>query len=156
MIDQDAQHRCIQTTGPTWATPSRSIREVLQELYEEHPGLQVAMLLTTTGYGEDLIKNAFHADYGLVETVAHFTAAKALPARRGLHHRHRRPGHEVLQDRATALSSNIFLNEACSSGCGSFLQTFAQALGYDVEGIRRSWACLPTSPWTWAAAAPCS
>ena len=39
----------------------------------------------------------------------------------------------MLQDRGTGPSANIFLNEACSSGCGSFLQTFAQALGYDVK-----------------------
>lgn len=39
----------------------------------------------------------------------------------------------MLQDRGRAPFSNIFLNEACSSGCGSFLQTFAQALGYDVK-----------------------
>ena len=51
--------------------------------------------------------------------------------------------------------SNIFLNEACSSGCGSFLQTFAQALGYDVKELQ-ALACLQTARWIWAAAAPCS
>ena len=51
-----------------------------------------------TGYGEDLILNAFRCDLGLVETVAHLTRRPALQPRRGLHHRHRRPGHEVLQD----------------------------------------------------------
>ena len=48
---------------------------MLQQLYDEHPALHVASV-TTTGYGEDLAKNAFHADYGVVETVAHFTAAR--------------------------------------------------------------------------------
>ena len=107
------------------------IRQVLQELYDEHPALHVASV-TTTGYGEDLAKNAFHADYGVVETVAHFTAA-----------RHFLPNVDFIIDIGgqdmkcfkieDGAISNIFLNEACSSGCGSFLQTFAQALGYDVK-----------------------
>ncbi|MGN0984720.1 MAG: acyl-CoA dehydratase activase-related protein, partial [Gemmiger sp.] len=93
--------------------------------------LQIASV-TTTGYGEELVKNAFHADRGLVETVAHFTAA-----------RHFMPEVDFIIDIGgqdmkcfkieDGAISNIFLNEACSSGCGSFLQTFAQALGYDVK-----------------------
>ena len=88
--------------------------------------------VTTTGYGEDLVKNAFRCDYGLVETVAHFTAAKYFM-----------PDVDFIIDIGgqdikcfkieDGAISNIFLNEACSSGCGSFLQTFAQALGYDVK-----------------------
>ena len=120
-----------RTTSPTWATPCPLIRETLLKLYQEHPGLQVASV-TTTGYGEELVKNAFHCDYGLVETVAHFTAAK-----------HFLPDVDFIIDIGgqdmkcfkieDGAISNIFLNEACSSGCGSFLQTFAQALGYDVK-----------------------
>ena len=88
--------------------------------------------MTTTGYGEELVKNAFRCDYGLVETVAHFTAAKYFM-----------PDVDFIIDIGgqdmkcfkieDGAISNIFLNEACSSGCGSFLQTFAQALGYDVK-----------------------
>ena len=51
--------------------------------------------------------------------------------------------------------SNIFLNEACSSGCGSFLQTFAGALGYGVPEFAKL-ALFADKPWTWAAAARCS
>ena len=95
------------------------------------PGLKVASV-TTTGYGEELVKNAFRCDFGLVETVAHFTAAKYFM-----------PDVDFIIDIGgqdmkcfkieDGAISNIFLNEACSSGCGSFLQTFAQALGYDVK-----------------------
>ena len=60
---------------PNSANPPPLIREQLLKIYKEHPGLQVASV-TTTGYGEELEKNAFRCDYGLVETVAHFTAAK--------------------------------------------------------------------------------
>ena len=130
VIDQEA--RILFTDyRPNLGNPVPLIRQVLQQLYDEHPALHVASV-TTTGYGEDLAKNAFHADYGVVETVAHFTAA-----------RHFLPNVDFIIDIGgqdmkcfkieDGAISNIFLNEACSSGCGSFLQTFAQALGYDVK-----------------------
>ena len=82
-----------------------------------------------TGYGEELIKNAFNIDYGVVETVAHFSAA-----------RHFNPNVDYIIDiggqdmkcfkiRNNTIDS-IILNEACSSGCGSFVQSFAEAMGY--------------------------
>ncbi len=130
VIDQDARI-LFSDYRPNLGNPVPLIRQVLQELYDEHPALHVASV-TTTGYGEDLAKNAFHADYGVVETVAHFTAA-----------RHFLPNVDFIIDIGgqdmkcfkieDGAISNIFLNEACSSGCGSFLQTFAQALGYDVK-----------------------
>ena len=116
---------------PNLGNPLPLIREQLLKIDQEHPGLQVASV-TTTGYGEELVKNAFRCDYGLVETVAHFTAAKYFM-----------PDVDFIIDIGgqdmkcfkieDGAISNIFLNEACSSGCGSFLQTFAQALGYDVK-----------------------
>ena len=118
---------------PNDGNPVTLVKEKLAELYRDHPGLVVASV-TTTGYGEELIKNAFHCDAGVVETVAHFTAAK-----------HFMPDVDFIIDIGgqdmkcfrieDGAISNIFLNEACSSGCGSFLQTFARALGYDVESF---------------------
>ena len=81
-----------------------------------------------TGYGEDLIRSAFRIDEGLVETIAHYTAA-----------RHFRPDVDFILDiggqdikcfkiRGGAIDS-IMLNEACSSGCGSFIETFARSMG---------------------------
>ena len=130
VIDQEA--RLLFTDyRPNLGNPVPLIREVLQKLYDEHPNLRVASV-TTTGYGEDLAKNAFHTDYGVVETVAHFTAAK-----------HFLPDVDFIIDIGgqdmkcfkieQGAISDIFLNEACSSGCGSFLQTFAQALGQDIK-----------------------
>ena len=120
---------------PNLGNPVPLIRTVLQTLYDQHPALRVASV-TTTGYGEDLAKNAFHADYGVVETVAHFTAA-----------RHFMPEVDFIIDIGgqdmkcfkieEGAISNIFLNEACSSGCGSFLQTFAEALGRDVKDFAK-------------------
>jgi len=86
----------------------------------------------STGYGEDLMKRAFHLDFGLVETLAHFRAT-----------RHFSPSVDFILDiggqdikcmkiKEDAIDS-IMLNEACSSGCGSFLETFARSLGYTAE-----------------------
>lgn len=111
--------------------PVSLIRDFLVDFYNEYPNAVVASS-AVTGYGEDIIKNAFGIDIGLVETVAHFTAAKKF-----------KPDVDFIIDiggqdikcfkiRNNAID-NIFLNEACSSGCGSFLQTFAAAWGYDID-----------------------
>ena len=116
---------------PNLGNPLPLIRDVLLKLYQNHPNLEVASV-TSTGYGEELVRHAFRGDFGVVETVAHFTAA-----------RHFLPDVDFIIDIGgqdmkcfkieDGAISDIFLNEACSSGCGSFLQTFAQALGYDVK-----------------------
>lgn len=91
---------------------------------------------TVTGYGEELIKNAFHIDAGIVETIAHYTAAKYF-----------RPDVDFILDiggqdikcfkiKNGAIDS-IMLNEACSSGCGSFIETFATSMGYGVSEFAR-------------------
>lgn len=84
-----------------------------------------------TGYGEDLIRTGLSVDHGIVETVAHFKAAAYFC-----------PDVDFIIDiggqdikcfkiKNKSIDS-IMLNEACSSGCGSFIQTFAMALGYDI------------------------
>ena len=89
-----------------------------------------------TGYGEDLIKNAFGCDLGLVETMAHYNAAA-----------HFQPDVDFIIDiggqdmkcfkiRNGAVDS-IMLNEACSSGCGSFIETFAKALGSNIADFSK-------------------
>ncbi len=116
---------------PNSGNPVPIIKSFLEELYTISPNINIASS-AVTGYGEELIKNAFCADFGIVETVAHFTAAKNFM-----------PDVEFVIDIGgqdikcfkvhNGAIDNIFLNEACSSGCGSFLQTFANALGYSIE-----------------------
>ncbi len=111
--------------------PVPLIKKYLGELYRDFPDIHIKSA-AVTGYGEDIIKNAFHIDIGLVETVAHYTAAK-----------HFKPDVDFILDIGgqdikcfkihNGAVDSIFLNEACSSGCGSFLQTFASAMGYKVE-----------------------
>ena len=90
----------------------------------------------STGYGEQLLKTAFRLDYGIVETMAHFTAAKAMLPEVSF----------ILdiggQDMKAIFVENgsirrIEINEACSSGCGSFIMTFAKQLGYEVSDFAR-------------------
>ncbi|MBQ2990461.1 MAG: 2-hydroxyacyl-CoA dehydratase [Clostridia bacterium] len=110
--------------------PVPHVRSFLMDLRREHPQWNLRAG-AVTGYGEELIRNAFGVDFGLVETVAHFTAARAFM-----------PDVDFIIDIGgqdikcfkihNGVIDNIFLNEACSSGCGSFLQTFANALGYDI------------------------
>ncbi len=111
--------------------PVEIVRDYLEKLYRDYPEIKIRQS-AVTGYGEDIIRSAFHIDHGIVETMAHFTAAKKF-----------KPDVDFILDiggqdikcfkiRGGAID-NIFLNEACSSGCGSFLQTFAAALGYSIE-----------------------
>lgn len=89
-----------------------------------------------TGYGEDLLKAGLSIDYGIVETVAHFKAASYFC-----------PDVDFIIDIGgqdikcfkikNHAIDNIMLNEACSSGCGSFIQTFAEAIGMDIDAFSR-------------------
>ncbi|MBQ3483183.1 MAG: 2-hydroxyacyl-CoA dehydratase, partial [Clostridia bacterium] len=112
--------------------PVGIVREQLCEIYRLMGERIRIRGSAVTGYGEELIRNAFHLDHGLVETMAHFTAA-----------RHFAPSVDFILDiggqdikcfqiKNGAIDS-IMLNEACSSGCGSFIETFARSLGYEAE-----------------------
>lgn len=91
---------------------------------------------SVTGYGEDLIKRAFHIDEGVVETIAHYTAAKHF--QKDVDFILDIGGQDIkcFRIRNGAIDS-IMLNEACSSGCGSFIETFAKSMGYDVASFAR-------------------
>lgn len=134
VIDDD-NHLLFTDYRSNDGQPLPLVKQTLLKLYNKHPDMKIASV-TTTGYGEELMKNALHCDYGLVETVAHFTAAKFF--RNDVDFIIDIGGQDMkcfkIEDGAI---SDIFLNEACSSGCGSFLQTFAQALGYSVEDFAK-------------------
>ena len=118
--------------APNKGNPVAVVKTQLEKVYEIC-GEDIKITgSAVTGYGEDLIRSAFGVDEGLVETVAHYFAAS-----------HFKPEVDFILDiggqdikcfkiRNGAVDS-IMLNEACSSGCGSFIETFAYALGYKVE-----------------------
>ena len=85
-----------------------------------------------TGYGEDMIKSALHLDFGIVETVAHFKAGYYFDPKVDFIIDIGGQDIKCFKIKNGAIDS-IMLNEACSSGCGSFIQTFARALDMSVE-----------------------
>ena len=89
-----------------------------------------------TGYGEELIKNAFRCDLGLVETVAHFAAAQYFDPKVDYIIDIGGQDMKCFKIRNDAVDS-IMLNEACSSGCGSFIETFAKAMGYNIADFAK-------------------
>lgn len=89
-----------------------------------------------TGYGEELIQKAFHLNGGLVETMAHFRAAKFFNPNVNFILDIGGQDMKCLTVKNNAIDS-IVLNEACSSGCGSFIETFAKALGYPIADFAR-------------------
>ncbi len=119
-----------------YGNPVKVVREQLLKLYEACGDRVKIRYAISTGYGEELIQHAFHLDDGIVETIAHFKAAQ-----------HFDPKVEFILDiggqdikcfkiKNDAIDS-IMLNEACSSGCGSFIETFAKSMGYTAEEFAR-------------------
>lgn len=118
--------------GNNQGQPLETTMAVLKDLYKQLPVDVFIGKAAVTGYGEHLIKNALKVDIGEVETMAHYKAAN-----------HFQPGVDFILDiggqdmKAMTIKdgvlSSIQLNEACSSGCGSFIETFAKSLNYDVK-----------------------
>lgn len=113
--------------------PVPIVKSVIERLYTQHPDAIVASS-AVTGYGEQIIQQAFQIDHALVETIAHFTAAQYFM--NDVDFVIDIGGQDIKCFKIhNKTVDNIFLNEACSSGCGSFLQTFASALGYSMESF---------------------
>lgn len=112
--------------------PLDIVLERLREIYSLAEGRVRIAGAAVTGYGEDMMKAALKADFGIVETVAHFKAALYFD-----------PKVDFIIDIGgqdikcfkikNGVIDSIMLNEACSSGCGSFIQTFAKAMGMEIE-----------------------
>ncbi|MBO0481621.1 2-hydroxyacyl-CoA dehydratase [Candidatus Enterococcus courvalinii] len=123
--------------GNNEGQPLETTMKVLKELYSQLPEDVFIGKAAATGYGELLIKNALKVDIGEVETMAHYKAANFF-----------QPGVDFILDiggqdmKAMTIKdgvlSSIQLNEACSSGCGSFIETFAQSLNYDVRDFAKA------------------
>ena len=118
--------------GSNKGNPIEVVKKELKHIYNICGEKIRIMGSAVTGYGEELIKKAFSIDFGIVETVAHYIAAS-----------HFNPKVDFILDIGgqdikcfkikDGIVANIMLNEACSSGCGSFIESFANQMGYDVE-----------------------
>ncbi len=117
--------------------PLKLIIKILKEIYHLLPNGAYIQKAGVTGYGEALIKAALKVDYGEVETIAHYRAARSFV-----------PDVNFILDiggqdmKAITIDEGVIqditLNEACSSGCGSFLETFAHSLGYEIDDFSKS------------------
>jgi len=116
--------------GSNEGNPLKSSMRILEEIYNKLPEALEIGAATVTGYGEGLIKTALQADFGEIETMAHYKAAE-----------HFLPGVQFILDIGgqdmkclrvkRGVIGSIMLNEACSSGCGSFIETFAKSLNLE-------------------------
>ncbi len=116
--------------------PIDTAKFALSDLQSRLPGEATIARACSTGYGEALLKTAFSLDDGEVETMSHCTAAKFFV-----------PDVDCVLDiggqdmkcikLCNGAVDSIMLNEACSSGCGSFIENFANSLGFTAEEFAR-------------------
>lgn len=118
--------------GSPLATSIKAIKDIYEKLPE---GVNIVRSCST-GYGEALIKSALMLDEGEVETVSHYYAASFFD-----------PSVDCILDIGgqdmkcikikDGTVDGVQLNEACSSGCGSFIETFAKSLNYSVQDFAK-------------------
>ena len=117
-------------------SPLKTSLRAIKDIYSMMPPKAKIVRACSTGYGEALLKSALLLDEGEVETVAHYTAAAFFD-----------PEVDCILDiggqdmKCIKIKNNtvdkVQLNEACSSGCGSFIETFAKSLNYDVADFAK-------------------
>ena len=112
--------------------PLEVVIDIMNEIYSILPPNSKIVSSTVTGYGEGLIKKALKIDYGEIETMAHFKAAKFFNKNVDFILDIGGQDMKCLKIKNGVIDS-IVLNEACSSGCGSFLETFATSLSMDIK-----------------------
>ncbi len=117
--------------GSNEGNPLKSVIQMLKSLYVDLPQKAKLRYSGVTGYGEKLIQTALNVDLNEIETIAHYTAAKTFEPKvtsivdiGGQDMKYIR-----MKD---GCIDNILLNEACSSGCGSFIETFAKSLNLEI------------------------
>ena len=118
--------------GSNGGNPLKSVVSMLKKLYKVLPKTAKLRYSGVTGYGEKLIQTGLNVDLNEIETIAHYTAAKEfMPNVTSIIDIGGQDMKYIkLKDNAI---DNIMLNEACSSGCGSFLETFAKSLNLPIE-----------------------
>ena len=135
LIDEEG-HLLYTYYSGNGGDPLKSTIKALKDLYSKMPdGAKIANS-AVTGYGEGLVKAGLKVDVGEIETIAHYKAADYFC-----------PGVDFVLDIGgqdmkclqikNGVINNIILNEACSAGCGSFLDTFAQSLGMSIQEFAR-------------------
>ena len=131
VIDRD-KNLVYSDYGSNEGNPLKSVIAMLKKLYALLPNTAKIRYSGVTGYGEKLVQTALTIDLNEIETIAHYTAAKefmpdvtSIVDIGGQDMKYIKMKNHVID--------NIMLNEACSSGCGSFIQTFAKSLNLSIE-----------------------
>ena len=116
--------------------PIKTAMEAMSQLRAQMPSTARIARSCSTGYGETLLKAAFSLDEGEVETIAHCTAAAFFDPQVDCVLDIGGQDMKCIKLRDGCVDS-VMLNEACSSGCGSFIENFANSLGYTAEDFAR-------------------
>ena len=131
LIDRDG-NLLYSLYGSNQGNPLNSVISMLKQLYLVLPEKAIIRYSGITGYGEKLIQTALNVDLNEIETIAHYTAAKKFMPNvssivdiGGQDMKYIKMKGDVID--------NIMLNEACSSGCGSFIETFAKSLNLSIS-----------------------
>ncbi len=148
IVALDKQKRSLFSYyAPNKGNPIQTVREGLEALWQKAKETGAELIVRgscSTGYGEDLIKAAFGLNEGIIETIAHYMAARDI-----------QPDTSFILDIGgqdmkaifveNGVINHIEINEACSSGCGTFIETFAKSMGYSVEAFATA-ACMGKLP----------
>ncbi|MGN0188244.1 MAG: BadF/BadG/BcrA/BcrD ATPase family protein, partial [Candidatus Cryptobacteroides sp.] len=146
VIDKD-RNVLFRHYAPNGGDPVTAVTAALERLKAECEDKGTVLNIVSacsTGYGEDLIKAAFSLDYGIIETIAHFIAARTLDPEVSFILDIGGQDMKAIYVREGVIN-RIEINEACSSGCGSFLETFAKTTGHDAASFAAE-ACRSKAP----------
>ena len=135
LIDEDGNLVYSYYSSNEGSPLETSIR-VLKDIYQVLPDGIKILSSCVTGYGESLLKKALKVDFGEIETIAHYKAAKYFNKDVDFILDIGGQDMKCLEIKNGVIDS-IILNEACSSGCGSFLETFAKSLSMTIEDFAR-------------------
>lgn len=119
-----------------YGNPVKAVIEGMEQLKRQLPPQAQIVRSCSTGYGETLMQTAFGIDEGEVETVAHCTAAAFFEPQVDCVLDIGGQDMKYIKLRNSTVDT-VILNEACSSGCGSFIENFANSLGYSAEDFAK-------------------
>ncbi|MBQ2687738.1 MAG: 2-hydroxyacyl-CoA dehydratase [Clostridia bacterium] len=118
-------------------SPINTAKIALKELSKKFPNTAVIKGACSTGYGESLLKAALRLDFGEVETIAHYTGARFFDQNVECMLDIGGQDMKFIKIKNGSVDS-VLLNEACSSGCGSFLENFAVSMGKSAQEFSKT------------------
>lgn len=147
MLEANSGKLLFRHYSPNMGNPIQAVKDGLNKALQmcQEKGANIVIDGScSTGYGEELIKASFGLEHGIVETIAHYKAAiKITPSVSFILDIGGQDMKAIFIEKGSI--NRIEINEACSSGCGSFIETFAKTLGYSTEEFAHA-ACSAQHP----------